>query len=170
MDGIRLYQLSSRFAQSNPSPDPSDPIYIQDEGNPFQDDVIKILSVMDQHGAGMPLNDPEDPFSVFTPQHDVLQVPNVVGGEPLGITYQAQAPIVSNDPDASFYMPRTLELALRAYIAHLTFHHMNGQEHSGKAGEHLSMYEAICAEVEQKDLVNSSMSFSSSKFKQWGWV
>lgn len=170
VDGVRLYRLSSRYAQSNPAPEPGIDLYIQDEGNPFRDDVIKILTVQDQTGAFLSLNDAEDPLSVFTPQPDVLQIPNPIGGEPLGITYQAQHVPVVNNPDAFIDIPRTLEAALLAYIAHLTFHHMNGESHSSKAAEHLSTYEGICAEIEQKDLVSSSYSLTNAKFGMRGFV
>jgi hypothetical protein len=87
------------------------------------------------------------------------------------VYYQASHdPIGYEDYEACIDIPRTLERALRAYIAYQHYSGMNGQENILRAEKHLATYEAICMEVEANDLVNTSISTTNSKFRKGGWV
>jgi hypothetical protein len=67
-------------------------------------------------------------------------------------------------------LPFTLEGALTAYIAYMVFSHMNGQDNSAKAQEHLSMYDMICGEVTDQDLVSQNGNTTLTKFDKRGFV
>ena len=111
-----------------------------------------------------------DCLSLFTPQPNVLQVPNPVQGQILNVVYQARHPELKyDDLEACIEVPFVLEGALSAYIAHRVFHHMNGAENSQKSAEYLTLYESICTDVTEKDLVNSSTS-TGRKFYDRGFV
>lgn len=169
---LRLYRLTAENALSNTSPAPGQVLFIQDTTlQPFPGDLIKILEVYDDCGCIQPLNDAEHPSSLFTPQTDVLQIPKPLPGKPLSVIYQARHSVIgSNDYTAVIDIPATLEVALASYIAYLTYSHMNGQEHAVKAAEHLGLYEATCAEVTGRDLVNGSSSQTNTRFENRGWV
>jgi hypothetical protein len=47
---------------------------------------------------------------------------------------------------------------------------MNGQENMVKSQEQMSVFEGICAEAIDRDLVNTSSSSTNTKFHQRGWV
>jgi len=169
---LRLYRLTADNAVSNPNPTPGQVLFIQDtELEPFQDDLIKVMSVYDACGDLLALNDQEHPCSLFTPQPNVLQIPNPLPAAPLSIIYQARhKPIAVDDPTAQIDIPATLEVALISYIAYLTYSHMNGQEHAVKAAEHMAMFEANCVEAVGRDLVNGSLSQTNTRFEMRGWV
>lgn len=169
---IRYYRLSSEFAESNTTAPVGQILYIQDTvAVPFRDDVIRILEVRNRAGDVIALNDVEDPYSVFTPQPDVLQVPSPVTGEALGLLYQARHPVIAPaDYTAVIDIPATLEGALVSFIAFLNFSHMNSPEAASKAVEHMAMFEATCSEIEEKDLVSGAYAQSNTRFSKRGWI
>jgi hypothetical protein len=170
---IISYHLKNRFSESAGA-DIAYP-YIKDmPDEPFKGDVIRILQVTDKDGNVRVLNDKDDPSSLFTPQPDILQVPTPIEGEPLSITYQARhwvlddriGKILEQEIDLPFF----LEGALQSFVAYKTYSDMNGQENIGKSQEKLAAYEAICVEVELKDLINQSFHTSHTKLEQRGFV
>lgn len=168
-----IYTISSKNAVSNLDTDPTNPAYVIDsEAEPFLDDIIKISAVYDGEGYQLPLNRDNDCRSVFTPQVNILQVPVPVEGKPLHVIYQAKpVPLAIPAVDAAVIdLPTVLEGALIHFVAHLVFSHMNGQEHTAKAQEHLSKYDAICMEVIENDLVSSSLSMANTKLEDRGFV
>jgi hypothetical protein len=153
--------------------------YIKDRvDDPFEEDVIRILEVHDSLGNKFVLNDHGRPESLFTPQPDVLQVPNPVVGQALGIKYQARHPILRHEAlnedddiqDQEIELPFYLEGALQAFIGSKVYSHMATQESLIKSQEYSRTFELICLETEQKDLVNQTFSTSHNKFYQRGFV
>lgn len=172
---ITRYKLHSKYAVTTAAANPLLPHYIKDSvTKPFTDDLIKVLRVYTTSDTDLPkqvsLNDDNDSKSVFTPQHDLLQVPDPVQGVPFYVMYQAMhAPLVHTDLAAEIVIPPILEPALVSYVSHLVYFHMNGQEHGVKSAEHLANYENLCAEVVDKDLVNTSLSSTNTKFDDRGF-
>lgn len=170
---ITNYHLRKQYAVSSQSNEPYH--YIKDlAGDPFKDDVIKILEVTDSRGRLRYLNDISVWDSLFTPQPDTLQDPHPETGRALGVSYQARHPvlrstgdnILSQDIDIPFY----LEKALQSQVASLNFSHMNGQEHVLKSQEYAATYEKICLEIDERDLLNQTSSTSHHKLEQRGFV
>jgi hypothetical protein len=170
-EAITRYLLTSQNSASYKATHPTAPGYIQDTvQQPYTDDLIRVVDVFDVEGCRVPLNDEKQPKGVFTPSFNVLQVPYPVQGQPLYVLYQAKhATLLPDQLSDPINIPDVLEEALIAYTAHKVFFHMNGQEHTLKANDHLTRYTDICTEVIDKDLVNSSISNSSSKFDQRGF-
>jgi hypothetical protein len=174
IDGVTRYELDSRYALTKAAENPTLQHYIIDSiANPFTDDLLKVLSVWKAGTVNpirLPLNDDNNSCSLFTPKSDLLQVPEPVDAEPLYLIYQARHPILTQDEmEAEIEIPAVLEEPLLAYVAHKVYFYMNGQEHSQKAAEHLSSYEAGCNEIVETDMVSSSLSFTSSKFNDRGF-
>lgn len=173
---ITYYYLRSRFAVSHPSS--NEPYrYIRDrEGDPFIDDVIKILDVKDIYGNKRVLNDVLDNYSVFTPQPDIIQILDPKSGALLFVTYQARHPVLDTDSASSSFMDQDIDVpffcegALFNFIGHKVYCHMNGPENTTKSQELLQNYELICAEIEQKDLMNQTFSTNQHKLEQKGFV
>ena len=175
-EGITNYHLLKRFALSqydddNP-PDRWDIPYIMDTpAEPFEEDVIKILSVYNSYGMRLPLDDQENKLSVFNPQGNVLQVPFPIPGQSLSVEYQAEHPKLDHcECGDEIVLPNVLKSALKAYIASKVFMHMNTQESTAKGHEHIMIYESICLDVIEKDLVNTSSSTTNTVFDQRGWI
>lgn len=170
VEHITYYHLNSKFAESINSIEPHP--YIKDSINdPFKDDVVKILEVYND-GVKVVLNDIEDPNSLFTPQNNILQVPNPKEGKLLTIIYQAYHPKLRLDStlDTFIDIPIFLESALQSFVAYRIFSNMNGQENSAKAQEFASHYESLCHTAIDQDLISTTISTSNIKFSRRGWV
>lgn len=172
LDHVTNYHLKKRFAFSQRAESDEDFLYIQDlDDEPFTEDVIKVLEVFDGAGQAVPLNDAEQPNSVFTPQALMLQVPTAWNGQVLSLLYQASHPILDvSDPHSIIDLPEVLHGALTAFIAHKVYSHMNTAESSAKAGEHMNTFMGICTDVVEKDLVATSILQSNSRFHKRGWI
>ncbi|MEO5499009.1 MAG: hypothetical protein ABIR46_00750 [Candidatus Saccharimonadales bacterium] len=166
---LRRYAVS-QYSDENPPDRWNLPYIIDNVGEPFQEDVIKILSVYNSFGMKIPLNDIENPLSVFSPQSTVLQVPYPIAGQALSLEYQARHKILDHcNCDEEIYLPDVLHSALRAHVASKVFMHMNTQENTAKGQEHMIIYDIICNDVVEKDLVNTSSSTTNVKFDKRGW-
>lgn len=169
---ITNYHLRAEFATNSNSDKPFK--YIRDlDGSPFLGDVIKILEVADNNRNYRPLNDKEDPRSVFTPTPDTLQIPRPVEGQSLGVVFQAKhvdlspnLDIVNQEIDLPFF----LEGALQSYIAFKVYDAMNGQDNKATAQGHLAAYEMSCLETESKDLVNNTFHTTHHKLESRGFI
>ena len=174
---ITSYHLKSQFSESK------DVIglvhYIKDLPNdPFEDDLIKVLSVHDHNGFKYPLNDTGHPLSLFTPQPLILQIPFAIERGVFAINYQARHPkiLFKNTQEGYSYLDQEIEVpfflgsAVQSYIAYKIYSHMNGPEHSAKAQEHMAEYERTCMEVENRDLLNETFHTSHYKLEQRGFV
>lgn len=175
-EGVTNYHLLKRYAWSqynedNP-PDRWNMPYIMDMvSDPFQEDVIKILAVYNSFNQRMPLNDHENARSVFNPQSNLLQVPYPIPGQALAIEYQARHTLLDHcECDEDILIPDVLWRALKAYIASKVCSHMNTQEMTAKGQEHMIIYDTICQEVVDMDLVNTSSSSTNSRFQKRGWI
>jgi len=171
VDNFTNYHLLRRFAESNEAHDPIDPCYIKDVADPFLEDVIKVLEVYGEDGVRLPLNDIEDPLSVFTPNPIMLQIATPVPGKMLSLVYQARhVPLEYGVLGSEILLPAVLEGALVSYVAGQIYGNMNGVDNSAKGSEYMNKYEVICADILSKDLVNSSRSTSNTKFDNRGFV
>lgn len=169
---ITNYHLLSKYAESKWDPEEVPYPYIKDLGRePFTEDVIKILSVHNTYGIRLPLNDGENPYSLFTPQKNVLQVPHPTDGGALSVQYQAKHPILdASNLDAEIELQDELIGALTAHVGYKVYLNMNTAETAEKAKDHLAIYEATCLEAEDRDVTNTSNVTSNTKFRMRGWV
>jgi hypothetical protein len=172
VESITNYHLSKKFAQSQAGISTQQHLYIRDLfEEPFSDDVLRITAVFSVEDGELPLNNEGDQRSVFTPQVDVLQVPDPVAGKALSIAYQAKHPVLTlDDLTQEIELPDVLHPALRDWIAYRAFSQIKTQEALADAQTHLSAYTATCNEVVEFDLVSSSVSQTNSRFQQNGWA
>jgi hypothetical protein len=165
------YPLDKKYALSNTDVSDPSPRYINDIGRPFTNDVIKVMAVYDGHGCKLPINDPNRRNSVYTPQPALLQIPHPIPGAPLGILYQAShTELLVSTPLQVLELPEFLTGALTAFVASKVFSHMNTQESTAKAAEHLRNYESICIETLEQDLVPVASLTGEARFVKNGWV
>lgn len=176
-DGNTMYHLLKQFAYSqydiDKPPSEWNKPYIMDLGHePFDEDVIKVLSVYDYQGNKLPLNDSERTDSVFTPQSLILQVPFTEHKHTLVVNYQARHAVIpsSGYKDVDIVLPKCLESALCAYISSKVFMHMNTVESTAKGQEHMLTYNSLCQDAVDMDLVSTSTSTTNSKFQKRGFI
>lgn len=167
--GVTNYHLIKKFAESyDEVPEP----YIKDTpGEPFLDDVIKVLSVFNEHVREVALNDKGNALSLFTPAPQLLQVPSPRRGMPLYVVYQARHKVLNlTDIEQEIIVPFVLEPALRAFVAHKVFSNMSGQEHLMKSQELGAAYASLIQEADDKDLTNNTTSTTHDKLRERGFI
>ena len=170
-DHITFYHLLTRFAlYAGAEENVESTRYIRDLPNEFfEEDVLRVKSVFDFWGNERPLNDSNLVGSVFTPQANVIQFPNPVTGEAFSVVYQARHQLLTLESDTIF-LPDTLVRALKSFVGYKVYSHMNTQESTAKATEHLGFYQAVVDEVLAYNLVNASVSTTTTVFDQRGFV
>lgn len=188
--GITFYHLKKLYTMQNgdrvrvPYP------YIMDLPNdPFEEDVIKILQVMDSAGNVRPLNDPNRHDSLYTVQYDVLQNSYPRDLEALMVTYQANHPQLIkylppfHQPDTpepepgefeyeyaeEIMLPQALYPALDNYVAYMVYSRVGTAEAMAKAAVHMQVFDAVCLDAESMDLTNGSMSCTNTRFQNNSW-
>lgn len=171
-EDVTSYIIDKAYSVSQAAVPPND--YIRDTVElPYTNDLIKILSVWETGATQLPLNDANHDDSLYTPKFNVLQVPDPVVGAPLYVLYQARHVELASSGagylDQLINLPDVLIEGLEAFVAYKVYQGMNGQEHAVKAADYLTTFDRICVEVTAKDLVNSSMSNTNTKFEQRGF-
>lgn len=170
-DGILTYPLKRIHAVTDTTPGVLKFI-VDTAEDPFTEDVIKILTIFDEDGGEMGLNNEEDPDTLYSPTPTTLQIMQPVTGDVYFVNYQAKHPkLTPSNLSQEILLPEILMAALEAHVAYQIMSPMNGQEHAAKASEHLSRYEMLCAEVVDKDLVGTSLGNDTSyKFELRGFA
>lgn len=152
--------------------------YIKDtKREPFIEDVIRIIAVYSSDNKKLPLNDPVGLNSLYTPQPNLLQVPNPKNGMALSIHYQANhKKLLSFDNNEDKFLeqeidiPLYLEEPLKNYIASKVYSHMITQDATAKSQEFIQLYELLCKEIDQEDLANQTQYFSHTKLEDRGFI
>ena len=176
--GVTFYHLTKLYSVQSGDPVRVPYPYIMDLPNePFQEDVLKILRVMDTQNNVRPLNDDSRNDSLTTPQFDVLHNPYPRDLEALFVNYQANhVPLITYFEDGGYgieediILPTVLEPALINYVAWMVHSRVNTAETAAKAVLHLQIYEAICKDVETFDSVSNSKSSTNVRFDLNGWA
>jgi hypothetical protein len=169
---IQNYHFLEQFALSRfPGAGEAYAYILDSAGDPFKEDVIKVMSCHNVWGVKMPLNDPNEKYSLFTRQHNTLQIPDASWVDKVSVLYQAAHPKLSAEDieDQRVELPLCLQGALSAWVAHKVYSHMNTPEAGAKAGEYLGMFSSICDEAVGADLVQEGLSFTNTRFQQNGW-
>lgn len=138
----------------------------------FTGDVIKVMSVQNTWGGVRPLNDAKQYFSCFTVAPQVLQVPVCRTDEVISVNYQASHRKLSIDLNGykTIQLSDTLHGALTAFIAYKVYNSINTQESMVIAQSHLAMFDSICADATEMDVLNMSVSEINTRFEQRGWI
>jgi len=165
------YYLRPEFAISNPTIVPHK--YIQDTPeDKFDGGLLKILEVTNGYGKEMFLNDLEQPYSLFTPTFDCLQITNVHDEDYFFVIYQADHnELFPTDLDKQHVIiPDFLEDALKSYITGKYLSHMLGQENIALGQGYMALYDQKCQEIMDKDLIRRSIITTNRKLDTRGFV
>lgn len=146
--------------------------YIMDtEENPFQDDILTILSVWDDIDRKRPLNDPENILSVMTPEPNLIELNVVATGRVLNIIYRAKHLILTPDKgEDKVEIPANLFGALFSYVAYLIHSSINTKEAVENAQKYFVEYQNIVNEVIQNQTITPDKLTLDKKFICRGWV
>ena len=168
---VTFYHLLARYAEQSWDSASEIPYpYIRDlSREKFTEDVLRILSIYDNNGNERPLDDRERYDSLFVPQPNTIQNPSPKIGEYLNVLYQAKHPRLIVDEVTTIELPDVLNEALKAYIAFKVTGAMNTNEMQAVAQGHYAMYEGICQEVVDRDILGSTQTSTNVKFRKRGW-
>lgn len=168
---ITFYHLRKEFAEQSYDPSSGNRPYILDLGREkYEEDIIKVVSVFNNMGRELPINDETQWGSVMLPQDKVLQVPFPKEGDVLSVAYQAQHPKVKcGDEGDVIELPDQLHDALFAYIGHHVYTGLNTEGAMAAAMAHKGMYEELCGEIENRDTLQQTVTLANGRFDLGGW-
>lgn len=166
---ISKYHLTSKHSMRK---DTGPLKYIDDRGcEPFCDDLIRVLEVVNSGGRKYPLREPGKADNIDTPVYNELQILRPREGEPLNVIYQAMHPKVKDCADSVLLIPPHMKNALLAGTAARIFSPMTGELHKLSAQEHRQTFDSICLEAEAKDTISvSEEPEDSCKFTERGFI
>jgi len=164
-DHITDYTISYDFALTNPA-DPGETYrYIRDtENDLFDDDVLKITKIVDEDGVSVPLNDENNSYSLFTPSHDILEIPTPQEANELGVIYRAYpAEIPLDDVAPGSYIVdigRNFLAPILSFVGHRA--HISLPKGDGAiASASFNRYEALCKHIKDHGTTTSDRTTNS---------
>jgi hypothetical protein len=170
--GVLVYYLRSDYLGD----------YLEDfeqgEIESLDDDIIRVLQIVDADGTDVPLNNPRYlDTGVFTDGHDILSMVPATPLKTLTVIYQAKYPRIkvteTFDPErVKLYFPEFITEPLLAYVAARVF---KGKTSKAAEGEHnISatfhyQFEAACKKIMELGLAEEPPEVNS-RFVNKGWV
>lgn len=129
---------------------------------PLPSDCIKVMSVWDQYGIELGLNDEHDPMGVYI-NNKHLQIPFATGFEDITVIYRSRIAAV-DVPDNAQELDLTQNVDIPEYLLEPLLAYIEYRVHrsrGGESGTQLAMiakqtYEALCGELEHRNLFNDS--------------
>lgn len=170
---LSFYKLSSEYAVSNTESTEPVKYIIDTPERPFIDDVLGITGVYDETGCRIPLNDDNDCNSYWLNNYRTLQIPEPADDNTVFITYRANHPKIEPDADISVTeidIPDYCIEPVLAYVAHRMYARSNDAGATARSIEMVQKYEALCQEIERRNLLNNYNNNTNLKLEQRGFV
>jgi hypothetical protein len=147
-------------------------LYIRDtDFFPFEDDIINIIEVWDDLDRKRPINDPEHPLSVFTPEHNTLNVNYTSDLRVLNVIYRARHKLLTlENLTDTIELPTNLEGALISFVASVIHSDMNTETAVANSQKYYAEYQNIINEIIQNGTLNPDKLVLGRKFIGRGWV
>ena len=147
-------------------------LYIRDtDFFPFEDDIINIIEVWDDLDRKRPINDPEHPLSVFTPEHNTLNVNYTSDLRVLNVIYRARHKLLTlENLTDTIELPTNLEGALISFVASVIHSDMNTETAVANSQKYYAEYQNIVNEIIQNGTMNPDKLVLNRKFIGRGWV
>ena len=169
------YPLRKQYAESDPTFEMYK--YILDTPDqPFENDLIQILTVTDELGYTITSRDEGIIGSILIPRYDTIRVLNPTNDKLITVTYQAKHKKLCFDSSTELLysqeiiLPPILEEALRVRVASRVYSPMDRENQAAKVAMLDNKYEMICSEAEQKNLINGSAFNTIGKLEARGFV
>lgn len=172
-DHITEYQLNSKYALSNEDTSIAYKWIIDSPYLPFLDDVIRIESVYDELGIPLPLNDRNNPFSVYTSYWDTLQIPYPIASDVLSLVYRAKHVEIPRDADpetTEVSIPPVLEEALQCFVAGRMYVSLGNAASAGLSAYYSNRYDERVRYLEHNNILQTSTGESNIKLTNKGFI
>lgn len=172
-DHITMYHLTRNYAQSN-SDSTETYKYISDSvDNPFTEDIISIEEIFDEDGVELYINNEVQQASVFTPQFNILQIPEPVTENSVSILYKANHKEIDlnikKPSEIDLNIPPSLIRPLALYVASLAHAAVGSPEGSQIALSKMQEYTAAVIDVQLLGIVPRKQ-WTNDKIWRNGWV
>ena len=166
LDWKSVYHIRKEHSKLDPTPGFLK--YILDmPDNRFTGDLVKVLGVVNEVGAPLPINDPDQWASVFLPSFDTVQFNHPGSGQVFSVLYQALHPDLATEGegylDQELRIPPVLMDMVRAKTASTILAPMGGQDHSLKAQVLEAAYEARHTSLVNKNEVGDTSASTNVK-------
>lgn len=168
---ISDYVLDSYYAETNTESGAAYK-YIKDSvNNPFSNDVIRIINVVNEDDCKYPLNTQNNPYSLFTPSYNIVQVPYPLDENIIAVEYQAYpAKIPTNTTDTENFYIEFPEVMLEALIAFVNYKIYTGTGNDKpEAIGYYQKYEAECLRLASLGIFNSDI-YENLRLESNQWV
>lgn len=171
---IQNYTLDKKFARTNQLSVEKYKYIIDSVYQPFQNDVLKIEQVFNEGGELMFLNDLTEPWSVFTPSYNQIQIPFPERENSLTVHYRAShAPLMwtaEMDPsDVEVRIPEGLVEALLLFVGYRAHASIGGELGMAESNNYLRKFNEACAQADRAG-VGITTSYGNLKLDKNGWV
>jgi hypothetical protein len=113
--------------------------------------VMSILGAYEEDGSSISLNNEKDPFSVFTPSYDTVQVPVNTTGQYISIVFKCNPKFITvtdSVSDPIIPIPLVLLEPLLHYIGYRAHGSVDGNINT-ENNTHYMRYEASCQAIER---------------------
>lgn len=167
--GKTIYKLHSDHTTFDVNAVDYDTYLIDSIEFPFNDDLIQVLTVYDEEGNEIRINDFTADCVVTLPAPDILEIPAPVDTNALFLIYQAKPEKVDMSTK-EIILPDNFKPALLAYIAHRVYSGGTAQEHVNQANVMLQKYELFCMQQREYGTDNSHENDRNIKPCLGGWI
>lgn len=159
LDWKNLYYIRKEHAVMDPTPG-FHKYLLDTPSNPFLDDLVKVLGVVNEVGDPLPMNDAEQWASVFIPTFDSVQFNHPGDKQIFAVQYQALHPklVTSGEGylDQHIRVPAVLMDMVKLKTASTVISPMGGQDQTLKAQALDAAYEARHTTVTLKNDVGDT--------------
>jgi hypothetical protein len=150
-ESITMYRLTRDYAQTNTGSTQSIKYISDSVDNPFTEDVLSIEEVYDELGNELYRNNETKEASVFTPQYNILQVPEPSDETSLSIVYKAdhdKLDTSSTDPEnLEINVPTIFIRPLALYVGSLAQSAVGTPEANQIAFSKMQEYTALIVDI-----------------------
>lgn len=148
---------------------------------PFTENILNITNVIGPKGEQIPINDYGSSNSMYTPEYNVVQLPDAEPNTIYTITFRAEPPkITLDDPnnvgveltpeEVDVPLPPTLLEPLLTYIGSRA-HNSRGGEAGKKDGFFMMQrYESMCEKLDADNIFHESFNRRNFNLEKNGWV
>ena len=155
---ISMYVLTKDFARTNIKSQQLHKYILDTPFEPFEEDVLQITGIYNEHGMPVPYNDTNNPFSYHLVSYNTVQIPNANENESTFITYKARHRYIeptTEDMEQEVFLPSCLEEAVCTYIAYKALVSIGSADTVQLAQLYLQRYEQLCDTVKSQNILNN---------------
>ena len=155
---ISMYVLTRDFARTNIKSQQLHKYILDTPFEPFEEDVLQITGIYNEHGMPVPYNDTNNPFSYHLVSYNTVQIPNANENESTFITYKARHRYIeptTEDMEQEVFLPSCLEEAVCTYIAYKALVSIGSTDTVQLAQLYLQRYEQLCDTVKSQNILNN---------------